>query len=227
MAGTPSGTISLDSGSAADATLIGSAEFTTTGVSSWNAGDFTMPAGGLMVVLLTGRDGTGVLVSNISIGGSVGTGYKLWAHATNVDKNELWCRQVSSGANNVTITFNTNTAATCWMVISVWYISGQTSDVPRDADATVTGSVTSVSLSTTGWGKSVTIYNWAGNSATSAEAWTGDAVTTDVAFNAVGGGTNHWSAAHNRNTSADLVARTVGVSWTTGTASFMAVATFK
>lgn len=229
LTGTPQGTILLDSGNAADASLIGSASSSTSGSTNYDLGNFSMPSNGLMVVLVTARDGAAANLTGISIGGSAGTYYNLTTGGSN-PKHGLGCRQVSSGNNNVTLNFSGNTSSNFFHGVSVWYVSGHISDIPRDTNATYTAAQTSISIASTAWGNSVTIYNWAGytgGTLPSSMSWTGDSVTTDVAFATTGSANAKWGAAHNRNTNAALAAASVGVSWTTSADAFIAFATFK
>jgi hypothetical protein len=95
-------------------------------------GDVTPRGPGLLVVAYVGRCSVASrTISGISIGGSTGTVHL--ASAASTDPHFIASRVVTSGANNITITFN-STTTTANHALGVWLLQNYQSTTPTGTD---------------------------------------------------------------------------------------------
>jgi hypothetical protein len=113
------------------ATFVGSIIATST-QAAVSFGDFTPTQPGLLVVAYVGRSSVANrTIAGISIGGTTGTVHL--ASAASTDPHFIASRVVSSGANNITITFNTTTT-TATHALGVWLLTNYLSTIPTGTD---------------------------------------------------------------------------------------------
>lgn len=132
--------------------------FSVTNASSFNFGNFTAPAGGLMVVLYLCSTGSASnVVSSISIGGTVGT-----LHAASTSSGQraaVASREVSAGAQNVTVTHNSNIGTiNIISVCGVWLLKNYTSASPVASTVTDASNSSSQIVSMNMAGPGVALY---------------------------------------------------------------------
>lgn len=110
-------------------------------LTTYNFGNFTASAAGLMVVGAAGRAGSSRSISTVSIGGSAGSIVENTGSNWNVAV--IATRQVSAGAQAVSVTFSAamENAACC-----VWLIENCQGSPYDTADNTVAGSPLTVSV---------------------------------------------------------------------------------
>lgn len=105
----------------------------TTTTASVSMGNVTALEAGLLVVAHVGRCTASRTVSNVSIGGTTGTLHV--ASAASTDPHSLASRVVSSGANNITVVYNTTSGTSANTYVGAWLITNYNSTAPTGSDA--------------------------------------------------------------------------------------------
>jgi hypothetical protein len=119
-------------------THIGNAESGTDGT-VFDYGNFNAPEAGLMVVVLSGYNTTAPTISSVSIGGTNGTVHVQASGHQRVTLG-IATREVSSGNQNVTVTFGSTSVISR---VSVYLLTGYDSATPTDTDFQYLDGVTS------------------------------------------------------------------------------------
>lgn len=110
-------------------THLGSNSSTVDGT-SFNFGNFTAATSGLMIVATSANGGgSNAVLSSASIGGTNGTVHI--APSGSSFGSGIASRQVSAGANNVTVVYSTSRGGAA---VDVWLLTGNISDTPTDTD---------------------------------------------------------------------------------------------
>lgn len=154
-------------------THIGNAESGTDGT-VFDFGNFNAPSAGLMVVVAAGYNTTTPTVSSVSIGGTNGI-IQIEASGHARVTQLIATRAVSSGNQNVTVTFGSSSLISR---VSVYLLTGHDSETPSDTYFNYGGSVTNLtatldfptdgiavygfqhqSVSTTSWGAASEDYD--------------------------------------------------------------------
>jgi hypothetical protein len=128
----------------------------TTTTASVSYGDVTAPSTGLLVVAQVGRNtNTARTITGFTIGGTTGTLHLASAASSN--PCAIASRAVSSGANNITVTFNTTSGTSSEQHVGAWLITNYNSTAPTGTDAeTLTAStIISTTFATTRGGVGV------------------------------------------------------------------------
>jgi hypothetical protein len=136
-------------------TFLGELSATTT-TASVSYGNVTAPTSGLLVVAQVGRNtNTTRTITAFTIGGTTGTLHLASAGSSN--PHAIGSRVVSSGANDIAVTFSSTSGTSSEQHVGAWLITNYTSTAPTGTDAqTLTAStIISTTLATTRGGVGV------------------------------------------------------------------------
>lgn len=171
---------------------------------SFNFGNVTVPENGLLIACVTGAlGGTAGVVTSVSLGGTNGT-----IHINPSGSSAPTCiasRQVSSGANNVTVVFDTSKInASC----SLFLLTGNLSDTPTDTDGINTGTNSTSRINTLDLpANSVAVYCVV-HEDSSNTTWSAATERSDAVLEA------NAHAAASKTTVSQLIGNTETTSWT-------------
>lgn len=151
----------------------------TSDATSYNWGNFNAATAGLMVVGAVGRSGSSVSTSTCSIGGTNGTIHQ--DNGGSVTNTAAVCsRAVSSGNNNVTVSYST----TCLRAgVGVWLLTDLVSNTPSGGDAASAAGATSVGVTLDIPANGVAIYAH-GHANTNLTTWSDAIERLDTAVEA-------------------------------------------
>lgn len=190
----------------------------STDLTTYDHGDFNAATAGLMIVLSFGGNNS-TSISTVSIGGTNGTA--TVASGSSSRSLGIHQRQVSSGNNNVTITYS---GAQQRSIIFVFLLVGNTSDTAVATQArNNVGAVTTVDLTANFSANSVGILGLE-KSVTSAPTWSS---ATSVGNLSTGdGGSNETFSAATKATVSAITPHVESPSWTGSTFCSTIIATW-
>ncbi|HEY6022051.1 MAG TPA: hypothetical protein VIY48_19940 [Candidatus Paceibacterota bacterium] len=218
VTGTPSGTITNITQGSLTLTYIGTAESVTT-ATSFDFGNFSAASSGLMIVVVVGRADNSPTISSISIGGTNGTVIDMTTLGLGANSLTGWgYRQVSSGLNDVTVTFSGSTGTNTAVAVGVWLLTGNVNDTPYAYDIIETQAVTTASLSHGAAPKSVTLFAAVGKGTADETINSFSGATAEAADDEIGASGRHRRFARYENATAAQVNRTETVTFS-GTAN--------
>lgn len=112
---------------------VGSVLTNGTNQTTYDFGDVTVPADGLLVVVFTAYGDSSRSVSSVSIGGSPADG--LVTGTASFSKSAIGWRVVSAGARNVTVALSGANGTNSGVTVAAYLVTGYSSATPTDTDA--------------------------------------------------------------------------------------------